>query len=70
MKYHKLLAGEIAGTYVIESPITETDILRMAQELARSRLSKGQSLNEPTEVFSHLQTLLQDYEHEVFAVLL
>lgn len=41
MKYHKLKAGEIAGTYVMESPVTEADILRMAQQLAMSRLSKG-----------------------------
>ncbi|NMX32778.1 DNA repair protein RadC [Pseudomonas sp. WS 5413] len=70
MKYHKLQAGETTGTYVMESPVTEADILRMAQQLAMSRLSKGRALTEPKQVFSHLQTLLQYHEHEVFALLL
>ena len=70
MKYHKLQAGETTGTYVMESPVTEADILQMAQQLAMSRLSKGRALTEPKQVFSHLQTLLQYHEHEVFALLL
>ena len=70
MKYHKLQAGETTGTYVMESPVTEADILRMAQQLAMSRLSKGRALTDPKQVFSHLQTLLQYHEHEVFALLL
>ncbi|QYX51127.1 DNA repair protein RadC [Pseudomonas sp. S07E 245] len=70
MKYHKLIAGEMTGTYVMESPVTEADIMQMAQQLAMSRLSKGRSLTEPKQVFSHLQTLLQYHEYEVFALLL
>lgn len=70
MKYHKLIAGKITGTYVMESPVTEADILRMAQQLAMSRLAKGRVLTEPKQVFNHLQTLLQYHEHEVFALLL
>ncbi|MNJ21301.1 hypothetical protein D3C77_156500 [compost metagenome] len=70
MKYHKLIAGQTTGTYVTESPVTEADILQMAQQLAMSRLSKGQTLTEPRHVFSHLQTLLQYHEYEVFALLL
>ena len=41
MKYHKLRAGEETGTYVMDSPVTEADILQMAQHLAMYRLSKG-----------------------------
>jgi DNA repair protein RadC len=70
MKYHKLRAGEESGTYVMESPVTEADILQMAQQLAMSRLAKGQALTEPKQVFRHLQTLLQYHEYEVFALLL
>lgn len=70
MKYHKLIAGEMTGAYVMESPVTEADILRMAQQLAMSRLSKGCALTEPKQVFSHLQTLLQYHDHEVFGLLL
>ena len=70
MKYHKLTAGEMTGTYVMESPVTEADILQMAKQLAMNRLSKGRALTEPKQVFSHLQTLLQYHEHEIFALLL
>ncbi|WP_434458498.1 DNA repair protein RadC [Stutzerimonas urumqiensis] len=70
MKLHKLKAGESTGTYLIESPVTETDILLMAHQLASQRLSRGRRLTEPKQVFSHLQTLLAGYEHEVFALLL
>jgi DNA repair protein RadC len=70
MKYHKLVAGETTGTYVMETPVTEADILQMAQQLAMSRLSKGRALTEPKQVFSHLQTLLQHHEYEVFALLM
>ena len=70
MKFHKLRAGEVAGSYLIDSPVTETDILRMAQQLATNRLSKGRALTNPHKVREHLQVLLQDLPHEVFAVLL
>ena len=70
MKYHKLIPGETISTYVMESSLTEADILQMAQQLAMSRLSKGQTLTEPRHVLSHLQTLLQYHEYEVFALLL
>ena len=70
MKYHKFIAGETTGTYVMESPVTEADILQMAQQLAMRHPSKGRALTEPKQVFSHLQTLLQYHEYEVFASLL
>lgn len=70
MKYHKPRASETTGTFVMESPITEADILQMAQQLAMNRLSKGRALTEPKQVFSQLQTLLQYHEHEIFALLL
>ena len=70
MKYQKLIASETTGTYVMESSVTEADILQMAQQLAMSRLSKGRALTEPKQVFSQLQTLLQYHEYEVFALLL
>ncbi|HEJ5271966.1 TPA: hypothetical protein SL694_000691 [Pseudomonas aeruginosa] len=66
----KFKAGESAGTYIADAPVTEADIVEMAQHLASKRLRKGQALHQPKEVFSYLQLLLQDYEHEVFALLL
>ncbi|MFL1492163.1 JAB domain-containing protein [Pseudomonas antarctica] len=70
MKYHNLTTGDTTGTYVIQSPVTEADILQMARQLAMSRLSKGRALTEPKQVFSLLQTLLQYHDYEVFALLL
>ena len=70
MKYPKLKAGKTPDTYVIESPVTEADILQMAQQLAMYRLSKGRALTERRLVFSHLQTLLQFHDYEVLALLL
>lgn len=70
MKYPKLKAGEVPGTYAMESPLTEADVLQMAQQLAMFRLSKGRALTERRLVFSHLQTLLQFHDYEVFALLL
>ena len=70
MKLHKLKAGEATGTYLVDSPVSEADILLMAQQLASQRLRRGRSLTAPHAVFGHLQTLMADYEHEVFALLM
>ncbi|AMA35068.1 TPA: DNA repair protein RadC [Pseudomonas aeruginosa] len=70
MRLHKLKASESTGTYLVESPVTETDILLMARQLANLRLRRGRALTSPKEVFSHLQALLASYEHEVFALLM
>lgn len=70
MRLHKLKASESTGTYLVESPVTETDILLMARQLANLRLRRGRALTSPKEVFGHLQALLADHEHEVFALLL
>lgn len=71
MHYHKLKASPEPGTYIMESPlVTEEDILTMAKQLSINRLSKGRALVRPLDVKDHMRTLLHDYEHEVFAVLL
>lgn len=73
MRLHKLRAGETPGTYLIDPPqeaLTEHDILRMAHQIARQRFIKGRVLHSPQSVFDHLQVLLQDQPHEVFALLL
>lgn len=54
----------------MESAVTEADILKMAQQLAMYRLSKGRALTERRLVFSYLQPLLQFHEYEIFALLL
>ncbi len=40
MRYHKLKAGECPGTYVVTEPVTEQDLLRIANQIARKRLAK------------------------------
>ena len=70
MKYPKLKAGETPDIYARQSPVTEADILKMAQQLAMYRMSKGRALTERRLVLSHLQTLLQFHDYEVFALLL
>lgn len=69
MTHTKLKAGEVAGTYHVTSPITESDILQIARSLARRRLAKGRKVTQPAMVFDYLQTLLQDAEHEIFSAL-
>lgn len=70
MRLHKLKASDTTGTYVVESPVTETDIMLMARQLANLRMRRGRALTSPKEVFGHLQALLAEYEHEVFALLM
>lgn len=69
MQYHKFKAGEQAGTYIVNGPVTEDDILKMAKQLARKRLAKGSSIDQPQKVFEFFQTQLMDREYEVFGVL-
>jgi DNA repair protein RadC len=70
MKYPKLKSGETPDSCTLESPLTEADVSQMAQQLAMFRLTKGRALTERRLVFSHLQTLLQFHDYEVFALLL
>ncbi|WP_322862042.1 JAB domain-containing protein [Aeromonas allosaccharophila] len=65
MRYHKLKAGEYPGTYVVTEPVTEQDLLRIANQIARKRLAKGTAITSTTEAAERLQ----DREHEVFGAL-
>lgn len=69
MRYHKLKAGEHPGTYVVTEPVTEQDLLRIANQIARKRLAKGTAITSTTDAALRLQALLQDREHEVFGAL-
>lgn len=69
MRYHKLKAGECPGTYVVTEPVTEQDLLCIANQIARKRLAKGSAITSSTDTANQLQTLLQEREHEVFALL-
>ncbi|SEF89460.1 RadC family protein [Marinobacterium lutimaris] len=66
----KLIAGEEPGTYVVPDAVTEADLLHLAKMIARRRLAKGRPLSNPEEVRRALQTLLIDYQHEVFGILM
>lgn len=69
MRYHKLKAGECPGTYVVTEPVTEQDLLRIANQIARQKLAKGEAITDKHLAQQALQTLLQSREHEVFAML-
>ena len=70
MNISTLRAGEIPGTYVVTEPITEQEFLRLAKLMAKRRLRRGSKISTPEEVHRCLQTLLMDYEHEVFGLLM
>ena len=69
MPSNKFKAGETQGTYVLTEPVTTEEILAMANRLARAQVTKGKALTSPSLTYSCLQTLLQGYEREVFAIL-
>ena len=50
MKSHKLKASNTTDHYLIDSPVTENDILIMAQKLARQSLAKGRLLTSSGQV--------------------
>ena len=71
MRFHKLKAGSEPGTYIVASPeVTEEDIMTMAKQLSRKRLSRGRTISSAIEVKDHLRNLMHEYESEVFALLL
>ncbi|UZE97269.1 JAB domain-containing protein [Alkalimarinus alittae] len=69
MKYHKFKAGEEAGTYIVDSSVTADDILKMARQLARNKLSKGSKIQSPKDTFEYLEALYRNHEHEVFGII-
>ena len=69
MLHHKLIAGEIPGTYLVTELIHEEDLLTIANQIARQKLAKGEAITDKHLAQQALQTLLQSREHEVFAML-
>ena len=69
MLHHKLIAGEIPGTYLVTELINEEDLWTIANQIARQKLAKGEAITDKHLAQQALQTLLQSREHEVFAIL-
>lgn len=69
MLHYKLKAGEIPGTYLVTAPVTDDELLTIANQIARTRLASGEAVTSKEAAQQALQTLLQDREHEVFAAL-
>jgi len=61
--------GERRGSYVITRPVTEDDIIHMANRLTRKRYKRGRSFTDPTATRQFLQHTLAHLEHEVFSVI-
>jgi DNA repair protein RadC len=69
MKTSKFNINDSTGKYTVSDEITEAEIIQMALELSKNKLKKGVELTSPLQVKAHLQTIMHDYEHEVFGVL-
>jgi DNA repair protein RadC len=46
MLHHKLIAGEIPGTYLVTELINEEDLLTIANQIARQKLAKGITITD------------------------
>lgn len=44
MLHHKLIAGEIPGTYLVTELINEEELLTIANQIARQKLAKGEAI--------------------------
>lgn len=55
------------GTYHVDQPVTEADILEMAQHLAVKRFQGLEALTCPDLVRRYLRARMLPLEHEVFA---
>ncbi|MFB2831371.1 JAB domain-containing protein [Aeromonas jandaei] len=69
MLHHKLIAGEIPGTYLVTELINEEELLTIANQIARQKQAKGEAITDKHLAHKALQNLLQNREHEVFAML-
>ncbi|MDM5053455.1 hypothetical protein OB956_04040 [Aeromonas dhakensis] len=46
MLHHKLIAGEIPGTYLVTELINKEDLLTIANQIARQILAKGIAITD------------------------
>ena len=69
MLHHKLIAGELPGTYLVTELINEEDLLTIANQIARQKLAKGEAITDKHLAHQALQGLLQRRDREVFAAL-
>lgn len=65
MLHHKLIAGEIPGTYRVTDLVTDDDLLTIAQAVARQKLAKGESITDKHVAHQALQGLLQTRDREI-----
>jgi DNA repair protein RadC len=64
----KFLLQESSNTYKVNAPLTEDDILSMANEIAKSKLASGITITNAQAIQQYLQTLLQSEQIEKFGV--
>jgi len=63
MLHHKLIAKEQPGTYLITEPITDEELMTIANQIARSHLATGEPITNKHIARRALQTLLQNRDH-------
>ena len=66
----KFKSLEERGTYETQGVLTDMDIMEMAMQIAKRKLQKGRALTSPDATFLALQTIMHEYEREVFGVVL
>ncbi|HHP5358707.1 hypothetical protein [Aeromonas sobria] len=59
MLHHKLIAGEIPGTYLVTELINEEDLLTIANQIARQKRAKGNLRLGPMPSPALLNTTLE-----------
>jgi DNA repair protein RadC len=64
------VVGEQACTDLAPGPVTGAGILHIANKLVRYRLANGRLPDASRKTFEALQPLPQEYEHEIFVVVL
>ncbi len=59
MLHHKLIAGEIPGTYLVTELIHEEDLLTIANHIARQKLAKCVTITKRSRLANRTLHLMQ-----------
>jgi len=60
---------DILGDYRLTTTVTESEILRAAEEILARKFNRGEPLSDPTQAGAMLKMRLAHLDHEVFTVI-
>jgi DNA repair protein RadC len=66
MSFTPITEEGASSTFTVSNPVSEEEILRFALQLSRKRLNRGEIIDTPAKVYSHIRTLIQSPETESF----